>query len=400
MPSGTPLMICRGRLLPPLAAIALAGPWGAAAADCLPGPERLCLQDSRFEATVSWTNPYPPGGSGTGHPVPLTDEAGYFWFFRQANIEWTVKLLDGRPVSGSFWFFAASMSTLGMSMDVLDTRSGWFRRFHNPPLRQTTINDTLPDGVPLGSRLLFVGAHPDDETLVAPLLGHLCRNGSRECSLLVATEGENGACGLPGGCLPDLGSVRRAEMARSAAYLGATLIQRRLPDLPGPDPGAVRAAWAQAEGGEEALLTSLATAIAAAAPEAILVFDPRHGSTCHPAHRAIGRLVLDAVTGLGPTPPGVFLIETFARRVTDPPIELGPAVRDEGSLAGFDASRQLEGSAAIPWEHLLAVAGIHASQFSSAQLASLAAQPSASRRVYLLPATAGLTDPRYELCGD
>src|SRR5687767_6067917 len=70
-----------------------------------------------------------------------------------------------------------------------------------------------PAIVPAG-HILFIGAHPDDEVVAAPLLGATCAEGGATCSFLVLTKGEGGTCGLPV-CLPDLGSVREKEMLAS-----------------------------------------------------------------------------------------------------------------------------------------------------------------------------------------
>src|SRR2546422_4479037 len=60
------------------------------------------------------------------------------------------------------------------------------------------------------ARILWIGAHPDDETLVAPILGPACARQNAVCTLLVFTRGERGGCAIPSGCGPDLGSVRAA----------------------------------------------------------------------------------------------------------------------------------------------------------------------------------------------
>ncbi len=41
----------------------------------------LCLLDDRFRLEVAWTDFQ--GATGSGTPVQLTDETGYFWFFGQ-----------------------------------------------------------------------------------------------------------------------------------------------------------------------------------------------------------------------------------------------------------------------------------------------------------------------------
>src|SRR5213080_4843714 len=76
---------------------------------------------------------------------------------------------------------------------------------------------------PPPERILWIGAHPDDEALVAPLLGRACIENGADCSLLVMTRGERGDCLFPGGCGGDLAAVRSAEMSRAALLFRARL---------------------------------------------------------------------------------------------------------------------------------------------------------------------------------
>src|SRR5213080_1305083 len=76
---------------------------------------------------------------------------------------------------------------------------------------------------PAPDRILWIGAHPDDEALIAPILGQSGTAAPDLCSLLILTRGERGDCVLPGGCGSDLGSVRAAEMAQSADFFHARL---------------------------------------------------------------------------------------------------------------------------------------------------------------------------------
>ncbi|HEY6323145.1 MAG TPA: PIG-L family deacetylase [Thermoanaerobaculia bacterium] len=247
--------------------------------------------------------------------------------------------------------------------------------------------------IPPGT-VLWVGAHPDDEVLLAPLLGELCGEGRHPCVLLVATRGENGACRLPGGCHPDLATVRTAEMRAAARLFRARLLQGSLPDVFGPDPAAVRQAWADAAGGEEQLLDRLAGAIDGVAPQTIIAFDPRHGTTCHNAHRAIGRLVLRAVERLGQPAPEVFLLES---RVHIAPggtsIRFSAAAPGDPALLRFDGNTPLRPGPGTAWDFLLDDARRQPSQFDATFLSSLLAVPPTHREVYLLPAAALATDP-------
>src|ERR1051326_3895808 len=139
--------------------------------------------------------------------------------------------------------------------------------------------------VPNLSRILVVTAHPDDESLFAPILGAYCRVMS-ECTLLVMTHGENGPCVLASGCGTDLAATRASELTAAAALLHTSLILWTLPDVMSD----VVNQW----GGHDTLVGRIAGVIEDVRPTAILTFDPAHGTTCHPAHRAVGSAVAEA----------------------------------------------------------------------------------------------------------
>ncbi len=93
---------------------------------CVDGPRTLCLgAGDRFEVQVVWTTQPsgPSGPSGTGQRVKLTADTGYFWFFRDTNVEMVVKVLDGCPVNGRFWVFAGGLTNVGVEMTVRDTET-------------------------------------------------------------------------------------------------------------------------------------------------------------------------------------------------------------------------------------------------------------------------------------
>jgi LmbE family N-acetylglucosaminyl deacetylase len=247
--------------------------------------------------------------------------------------------------------------------------------------------------IPAG-KILWIGAHPDDEVLLAPLLGELCATGLHPCALLVATRGENGSCRLAGGCHPDLATVRSAEMRSAARLFDAELLQGSLPDVFGPDPGAVRQAWDLAAGGDEELLQRLADAIDGVAPRVIITFDERHGTTCHNAHRAIGRLVLRALGRLSIPTPEVYLLESRVRIAPGgTQILFSPALLRDPRLLRFAATEPLAHGTGTAWSYLLADAERQPSQFDATFLATLRAVPPRQRDVYLLAADALAADP-------
>jgi len=223
------------------------------------------------------------------------------------------------------------------------------------------------------SRVLWVGAHPDDEALVAPILGQRCGRGS-DCSMLVMTEGENGLCDRVPSCAA-LPSVRAAEMRAAAARLRSSLTQWTLPDAF----AGVAAEWDTRSGGHDALVANVAGVIRAFAPTVILTFDPVHGSSCHPAHRATGQLVTEAAAPLGVP---VFYVETAY------------ATNDEGFVffAAIEPNAdEIDLSAAATWKWLLFDIKTHHSQFSANDVRALTRVPFEQKRIRLLPAGTSVT---------
>lgn len=223
---------------------------------------------------------------------------------------------------------------------------------------------------PAPDRILWIGAHPDDEALIAPILGQSCTQAPDLCSLLVLTRGERGDCVLPGGCRSDLGSVRATEMAQSADFFHARLTLWTFSDV-GTDTQTVDATWSAEAGSHEALIARLQSAILAEKPTAIYTFDPNHGSTCHAAHRELGALVLESVGRMGAAGPRLLLVETAARFVGD----------------GFEFSAATPEAVAIDpgsdWDFLVRDVEIHASQFTPAQVESLRTMARDQRRIYI-----------------
>lgn len=122
----------------PLPGLAADGLQTVAAAEgsCVPGPEALCLTDGRFRVEVDWTNPRVEGDQGTGKVFDGigTDLSGYFWFFREDNLELAVKILDGRSINGHFWIFWGGLTDVGYTLRVTDTVTDVVHEFENPPL--------------------------------------------------------------------------------------------------------------------------------------------------------------------------------------------------------------------------------------------------------------------------
>jgi LmbE family N-acetylglucosaminyl deacetylase len=218
-----------------------------------------------------------------------------------------------------------------------------------------------PGLVPLPRSVMWIGAHPDDEATVAPLLSFWCREQRAQCSMVILTRGDAAECLLPGGCVPDVATVRAAEARASAEYFDAELTLLGLPDGGGIAPPSWPIETA----------TNLRALIEAERPELVLTFDPRHGSTCHPDHRETANVVLEAVRSLSYAP-DVVLFETRVSMVTNPfSIRFAPAT---ASAERFDAKSS--------WTEVLEVMQRHPSQFDERWLEAIRNVPPSDRAVY------------------
>lgn len=92
--------------------------------------DALCLSEGRFDVRAKWTTR--DGASGTAHPLRLTGDTGYFWFFDPSNVEMIVKVLNGCPLNSRFWAFAGGLTDVEVAMSVTDTATGAVRSYSNP----------------------------------------------------------------------------------------------------------------------------------------------------------------------------------------------------------------------------------------------------------------------------
>jgi LmbE family N-acetylglucosaminyl deacetylase len=80
-------------------------------------------------------------------------------------------------------------------------------------------------------------------------------------------------------------------MQNAAAFFGAELTLASFADVMEN----VGAAWDAQACSHASLVARITAAISAERPTVIYTFDPDHGSTCHPAHRVVGQLVVESV---------------------------------------------------------------------------------------------------------
>ena len=215
-------------------------------------------------------------------------------------------------------------------------------------------------------RVLWIGAHPDDELFVAPWLARLRTTAGAKLSFLIATRGEHGDCHLPGSDGHDLGALRETEMRTAVAAFGGDLQFLGWRDGVASEPNAVLRIWSADAGGRKNLRNQLRAAIDRIAPDWIVTFDRRHGCTWHADHRALGALVQSLAL---PVP--VTLAES--RVNFSPPLHIDPGVPEAASL-----------SVSGTWDYLVRDIASHPSQFDAGTIDLFRNAPPEQRVVWLL----------------
>jgi hypothetical protein len=120
----------------------------AAASAAAASPTTLSLEGGRYQVDVVWTTPQ--GQTGSGQPVALTDDTGYFWFFNSANVEMVIKVLDACALNHNFWVFAGGLTNVKVAITVTDTKTHTVKHYSNAqgvqfkPIQDTSAFATCP----------------------------------------------------------------------------------------------------------------------------------------------------------------------------------------------------------------------------------------------------------------
>ena len=102
------------------------------AGTCESGADRLCLHDGRFSVDVEFTDPN-VNERKAGQIVSslTTKETGFFWFFSPTNVELAAKVLDGRALTGKYWFLYGGLSDVEYTITLMDTVTRESKRYVN-----------------------------------------------------------------------------------------------------------------------------------------------------------------------------------------------------------------------------------------------------------------------------
>ncbi len=121
---------------------------GSGTGGCTASPTTLCLNNDRFAISATFrTN---QGQTGNAIGTELTDDAGYFYFFNEDNIEIVIKVLRACGLNQRYWVFAAGLTNVEVALQVTDTSNGASKPYSNPlgtpfaPVQDTDAFATCP----------------------------------------------------------------------------------------------------------------------------------------------------------------------------------------------------------------------------------------------------------------
>ena len=143
-------------------------------------------------------------------------------------------------------------------------------------------------------RLLFVFAHPDDESLFSGTMAHYVQQGV-QVTLVCATKGEAGEISDPSLATPDnLGTAREAELRCACEVIGITnlhLLGYCDSGMDGTPENDLPTAFIQAD--PDNVRLKLIRIIREVKPHIVVTFEP-HGWYGHPDHIAASRYTTEA----------------------------------------------------------------------------------------------------------
>ena len=133
------------------------------------GATLVLNQSHSFNISVVATNQHDNNKTGAGVALPQTDTFGYFSLptltDNPSNPEVFVKVLDGRPINGSFWIFYGHLTDLIYDLTVTDNVTGITKTYHKDAGNEAggfdTVSFPAPSNTTTTARKSDPGALPD-----------------------------------------------------------------------------------------------------------------------------------------------------------------------------------------------------------------------------------------------
>ncbi len=175
--------------------------------------------------------------------------------------------------------------------------------------------------------LLYIGAHPDDESGVTATFAREVLDGGAKAGIVLITRGEGGGNAIGRELGPSLGILREAEIRRSAAEYGVDLVYflNKTDFFYTLSDKATYDVW-----GHEDTLGKVVRLVRLLRPDVIVTMWPGPGTHGH--HQAAARLATEAFTAAAdPTQFSDQIEDEFLR--TWQPVKLYYNTRREGSIS-------------------------------------------------------------------
>lgn len=112
---------------------------------CTASDDALCLGNGRFRVEAWWQTS--GGERGKAGSAAISEDTGYFWFFREGMAEVMVKVLDACQINGRVWVFAGGLTNVHTALRVVDTdtdKEAWVYSPHDHPFQSAQLTAALP----------------------------------------------------------------------------------------------------------------------------------------------------------------------------------------------------------------------------------------------------------------
>ncbi len=154
----------------------------------------------------------------------------------------------------------------------------------------------IEDRLKNGARVMWIAAHPDDESMIGAILLRSSLYYKNPLYFLVFTHGDGGECCIKGGCHPDLKTIRGEELKKVAKAYNAELqheyfYNAPLPMESFPKRHIIAKKWKEYKDP----VIVVAEAIRKFKPDIVFTFDPFRGFTGHPEHQLASRFAIAGI---------------------------------------------------------------------------------------------------------
>lgn len=256
----------------------------------------------------------------------------------------------------------------------------------NQTQRTAALNGSNEFGLPVidpeaviaaSNKILILTAHEDDEIWFSPVIGKYCGTAGKICRVVATTSNRS--------YHPDPN-----EFVNAMAFLPGVFDLGTFESGAGSDsPQSTLNRWnAQAaQWGLGDLNNVVKLEIDKFAPDVILTFDPRHGTSCHPEHRAVGQAVItgvNAYSGTNFNKSKLFLLESRRIDIGNYSASLTAVPKDRFSVV-YDMMNYMPGKSMTGFDFFINMMGKYPTQFDANAIQRVLKADKSDMVISLLP---------------